>query len=374
MEDEPALHKERRRLLNPFFSRGAIIKLEGLLKQKVLELGNRIDNQSGPYNIYNAVRCMTVDIISHYYTGTPIGQLQIGDQNFYGGFLVAFDAVAQSLWNMVYHPYLRGILLNLPSAIARRMSKDAASILSLADTCKVAAQAYKIGDDNHEYPVILSAISHLSSQAAAAEAVDILVAGSDTTAFSLTVAIASIVQHPDIKDKLVSALKTQISNPEELPSLLELEKIEYLNACVQEAVRTASPVPGRLPRIVPENFPLVVDGKSVPPGSVVGMSAFTMHHSRELWGDDAASFNPERWVMRGKDLDQYMVSFSKGLRSCIGQNLAYAEMHFLLAYIFRKYDVKMAAENPTLDAKDAFTYCIRGHGLLVILNPDAEKR
>lgn len=52
------------------------------------------------------------------------------------------------------------------------------------------------------------------------------------------------------------------------------------------------------------------------------MSAYTMNYSEELWGTDARTFNPDRWLDgKGKSLDQHMSSFSKGVRSCIGQKL-----------------------------------------------------
>ncbi|KAJ9419789.1 hypothetical protein FOXG_06961 [Fusarium oxysporum f. sp. lycopersici 4287] len=71
--------------------------------------------------------------------------------------------------------------------------------------------------------------------------------------------------------------------------------MEYLNASVREVVRFAIASPGRLPRVVPQGGKtLVVDGRVVPAGSIIGMSAYTMNFSKGLWGDDAATFNPDR--------------------------------------------------------------------------------
>lgn len=369
-EDDPVLHKERRRLLNPFFSRGAVLKLEPLLRENVAELSARIDRQPGPYNIYNAVRCTTVDIISHYCTGKAFGQLEKSDANFYGGFLLPFDAVTKIFWNMLYSPLLRNLISAVPRPIAAAMSRDAASVIMLLTTCEAAARNYQKAAPASKYPAVFSALTHLSTADLGAEAVDLLVAGSDTTAFSLTVAFMNLGQNPTMKGRLVEELKAHISDVDRLPSLTDLESIPYLNACVRECIRIASPVPGRLPRVVPKGNPLIVDGQVVPEGTIVGISAYTMHHNRQLWGDDAASFNPDRWLRdKGKSLDQYMVSFSKGLRSCLGQNLAYAEIHIMLAYLFRKYDVQLAGDATPKHARDAFTYCIPSHGLMVDLQP-----
>lgn len=118
---------------------------------------------------------------------------------------------------------------------------------------------------------------------------------------------------------------------------------------MKEAVRLGSPIPGRLPRVVPEAHVevLSVDGMIVPAGvsvsiyyrspiclvfnniqnwlttpvsqSVVNITARTMHHSESIWGSDARAFNPNRWMIADiSTLEQNMVSFSKGPRQCLG--------------------------------------------------------
>jgi hypothetical protein len=50
------------------------------------------------------------------------------------------------------------------------------------------------------------------------------------------------------------------------------------------------------------------------------MSAYTMHTSEEIWGPDARVFNPDRWLTpAAKSLEQYLCTFSKGARMCLGQ-------------------------------------------------------
>jgi len=65
----------------------------------------------------------------------------------------------------------------------------------------------------------------------ATEGVDILVAGADTTAYTLTVALFCILKNPSIQRKLEDALSTVIKSPDAIPPVLELEKIEYLVSC-----------------------------------------------------------------------------------------------------------------------------------------------
>ncbi|KAK2042644.1 cytochrome P450 [Colletotrichum somersetense] len=368
-EHVPNIHKEARRRLNPFFSRRAIGQLESLLIEKITDLGKRIDSQSGPYNIFNAVRCTTVDIISHYCMGKSLGQLDESDKGFNTYFLSAFDASGAAVWDYVYRPVFRKVVTSIPPSIAKVISKKVRLMLAPPDACYAAAAEYIKSPPKPSHPIIFSNYTDHGVEELGVEANELLIAGSDTTACSLAVGIFHIAQSTHIKKKLVEALDAVITDAEKLPSLVELEAIEYLNASVREAVRFAMAVPGRLPRLVPHSdTPLVVDGQVVPAGSVIGMSAYTMNFSKELWGDDAATFNPDRWLgERGKGLDANMCSFSKGIRSCLGQNLAYAEIHFILAYLFRKYDVNLVDKEAKMETVDMFVTGIVGHAVMVNL-------
>ena len=56
------------------------------------------------------------------------------------------------------------------------------------------------------------------------------------------------------------------------------------------------------------------------------------------------TFNPDRWLKaadEGKRLDRYLVTFSKGPRSCIGINLAYSEMYLGVAALVSRFDMEL---------------------------------
>ncbi|GKU08933.1 unnamed protein product [Fusarium langsethiae] len=351
VEHDPDLHKQRRRRLNPYFYRRAIGELETLLKDKVEQLGNRIDSQNGPYNIYNAVRCTTVDIISHYCIGKSFGQLEKSDENFNSDFLHAFNFVSASIWKFMYQPALRWVVLSIHPTLAKIMSREAGYMLKLNGACHEAAISFKRDPAKSTDRTILSSLTDLDEKDMGAEAAVFLVAGSDITAYTLSAAIVQI----------------RVVDTKNLPSLLELEQIVYLNATVREAVRFAIAAPGRLLRVVPrDGKPLVVDEQLIPAGSIIGISAYTMNFSKKLWGDDAAEFNPDRWLGEGgKSLDTNMCSFSKGLRSCLGQNLAFVEIHYILAYLFAKYDIELVDKPDDIEVHDRFSTYVTKHAIMV---------
>ena len=73
----------------------------------------------------------------------------------------------------------------------------------------------------------------------------------------------------------------------------------------------------------------------IPPGTPVSMTSALIHHDESIF-PESYDFQPERWI-GNPGLDRYLVSFSKGSRSCVGINLAYAEMYLWLAGVFRRY-------------------------------------
>lgn len=88
-----------------------------------------------------------------------------------------------------------------------------------------------------------------------------------------------------------------------------------------------------------------MDGK-IPPGVTVGMDAYHMHSNDSVFPEPNA-FRPERWLNspKGPDgvrpLSNYLVSFSRGSRACIGLNLAYMELYVALATLFRRFDLEL---------------------------------
>lgn len=70
-------------------------------------------------------------------------------------------------------------------------------------------------------------------------------------------------------------------------------------------------------------------------------------HTDEAIFPDPWSFRPERWVGKeGIELHKYQMAFNKGSRSCVGINLAHAEMFLVIAAVAR-YDMKLYQTDET---------------------------
>ena len=119
-------------------------------------------------------------------------------------------------------------------------------------------------------------------------------------------------------------------------------------------------IPGHLPRVVPPAG-AVFDGLPLPPGTVVSMSAWLMHHDEAAFGPDPTAFDPERWINQSgsqekADLirarEKCMVPFGRGSRNCLGQALAMCELFYTTGTIFRHFEPGTIGVHPDFGRED----------------------
>jgi cytochrome P450 len=287
-----------------------------------------------------------------------------------------FDAAVDGLWKQIYNPVTRRLFEMIPRKLVAPFNPGLRRIVALVDEGLSSVKAYRSTEMKGDGPVIFDCLRHLPDEVAGMEAVAFLIAGSDTSALTLGSTVWHMCHDPSIKRKLTAALKEAFPEHRagEYPALPELESVPYLVACMKEGLRVAMPISGRLPRVVPgagSVAPLVVDDKVVSPGTVVGISAYTMHNSEELWGSNARSFQPERWLGEdAKGLDEHLVTFSKGARNCIGQTLARADIIVVLYMLFRNFDIELdAASEKGVLTSDNFTKKVLEPGLMLKMRP-----
>ncbi|KAK5661866.1 hypothetical protein OQA88_9974 [Cercophora sp. LCS_1] len=129
--------------------------------------------------------------------------------------------------------------------------------------------------------------------------------------------------------------------------------LPYLTAVIREGIRVWPPVVNLFPHDVPAGGDtIVVDGKEyfLPGGTEIGVSEQGMHHSKEIFGEDAPAFRPERWLEEGKDRLARMVktsdlTFGHGRWSCLGRPIAQLELTKTIFEVIRHFD--LASVNPS---------------------------
>lgn len=158
------------------------------------------------------------------------------------------------------------------------------------------------------------------------EALSVLFAGTDTTAALLINVFFELSRQPDVWARLSSEVDTLHGQK---PTYEQLKNMKYLRAVLNEIQRIRPIVPGngrqaRKDTVLPLGGG--EDGKSpilVKKGQIMIFATYSMHRRKDLYGDDADVFRPERWLdtedQKGLRMGWEFLPFSGGPRVCIGR-------------------------------------------------------
>lgn len=186
-----------------------------------------------------------------------------------------------------------------------------------------------------------------------AEALTQLIAGSDTTSNSSCALLYHAARTPGVLPKLQAELDAAIPDHVDVPTYDMVRDLPYLQAVINEALRYHSTSGIGLPRLIPEGSPGIhLCGHFFPPGTVLSVPTYTIHHSTEIWGPDASEFRPERWEEPTARQKNAFIPFSHGPRSCVGRNVAEMEMKLIVATWARRYDVFLRQDY--MDTREGF--------------------
>lgn len=177
-----------------------------------------------------------------------------------------------------------------------------------------------------------------------------LFAGSDTTAISISWCLHYLSLKPELQSRLRAELMAYNSDaPTSTDPIATLDSLPFLDAVVKETFRFAPPVHGTI-RVatqddyIPLSEPLVLKTNElvreirIRKGSYVHIPIEGLNYSKDIWGDDAQCFNPDRWfslplsASRNPGLANLM-TFSFGSHACIGWRFSVIEMKIFLAVL-----------------------------------------
>jgi benzoate 4-monooxygenase len=232
-------------------------------------------------------------------------------------------------------------------AVRRRLQAQASGDLAVRSTDLL--EKLQNGKDEDGNP--------MGREELTAEALTLLIAGSDTTSNSTCAILYHLARTPKAQAKLHSELDRAIPDTTVdlegggLPVRVEDvkgEKLPYLDACINEGLRIHSTSALGLPRVVPPGG-LTVEGIHFVEGTVLSVPSYTIHRDPEVWSAphgeedwDIEDFRPERWLdltPEKRDLiNKTFNPFSVGPRACVGKNLAFLELQIIVASLVRRWE------------------------------------
>ncbi|CAI7666743.1 unnamed protein product [Penicillium bialowiezense] len=173
-----------------------------------------------------------------------------------------------------------------------------------------------------------------------------VLAGSDTTAIMLRAIIYFLLTNPASLRNLEHELRQAHSQGQlsEIVTWKESRNLKYLDACVKEAGRLHPAIGLTLERVVPRGGATIC-GQFFEQGTNIGMNPWVIHRDKEVFGADAAEWNPDRWLDPDMEkvtrMDNSLLTFGSGSRTCIGKNISYLEIYKLIPTIFARYEIEL---------------------------------
>lgn len=169
----------------------------------------------------------------------------------------------------------------------------------------------------------------------------ILFAGRDTTASLLGWMFIRLALNPDIYQKLRKIVLAEFPVGSEI-TFTGLKGCRYLQHVINESLRLHPTVPFNS-RVATRDTTLPVGGGpdrkspiAVRKGETIGFIVYAMHRRRDLFGEDADEFRPERWEQRIPAWQ--FLPFNGGPRICLGQQFAIVEASYVLVKMAQHFD------------------------------------
>ncbi|KAH7122797.1 cytochrome protein [Dendryphion nanum] len=173
-----------------------------------------------------------------------------------------------------------------------------------------------------------------------------IVAGSDTTAVSLSSVIYHLITSPQSLSKLRREIEDHGASHTRL-TFKESQDMPYLQAVIKEALRLHPATGLPLWRVVPEGG-VELGEHWLPAGTNIGINSWVAHYDKSIFGEDAHIFRPERWEEakieggeRYKIMEAYYMPFGLGSRTCLGRHISTLEMCKLVPEIVKNFDLTL---------------------------------
>lgn len=343
------LHGERKKLLANAYSKSSILngRAAGLVSGKIQEFLDLIAiNEGKPEETFRSMHYYSLDSITNFIYGPSNGGTSSMQGNASHQALlddIISPARRRLTWCAVHFPrlvkwlYTRSGLMEtlvtpfLPMQKPSTYTGIRAHALASSKSAKGSASN---ASSQEEEETILNRLYHLQSLASksaaltdlqiASECADHFLAGIDTTSDTLMFMLwaLSLPQNSIYQQKLrdealsIGASDLDVNGN---PTVEVAGRLPSLNAVINESLRLCAPLPGSEARSA--DVDTVIDGYTIPAGTVVEMAPYSLHRNAEVF-EEPLKWNPDRWLTddleKLAEMKRWFWPFSSGGRMCIG--------------------------------------------------------
>ncbi|KAH6691663.1 benzoate 4-monooxygenase cytochrome P450 [Plectosphaerella plurivora] len=346
------VHNELRAKTAIGYSGKDIEGLEAAVDGQILALVRLIDTRYissqadfRPMDLAMKTQYLTLDVITTVSFGGAFGFLEM-DEDVHS----YIEMTEKSMPMMLFLSVLPGLAAFMQSPIFRRFMPSERDHVGFGQFIAIAKKvvAERIASGKQRRDMLGSFLAHgLTREEAESEALVQVIAGSDTTATAIRMTMLYLMGSPTAYNALIKEIRDAdasglISSP---VREVEARRLQYLQAVLKEGLRVFPPVTGLMSVVVPPGGD-VMHGMNVPAGTEIGWSAFGVLRNKAVFGPDADTFRPERWLEAHPDqlkamTAQWELVFKYGKWQCLGKTIALLELNKVYVELLRRFDFSL---------------------------------
>jgi cytochrome P450 len=233
----------------PMFEHYAQLLVQGLRKSSTVP-NNKVDMERW----YNYA---TFDVMADLTFGEPLHLLEDQSHEWFLDNVFSFLKLQSMSQLLRYYPFCAGALrpFFIPKKLVSRQARNNKECIA-----KVNRRLERASDKQDVWGLVMKQEGEkaMSRPEMHANAITMMVAGTETTATALSGLTFYLLRNPDKMKKLTEEIRSNFDEESEI-DIRSLARLEYLNACIQEGLRMYPPVPLGPPRLVPEGGANVCD-------------------------------------------------------------------------------------------------------------------
>ncbi|KAG5803548.1 hypothetical protein H9Q74_012956 [Fusarium xylarioides] len=355
-----AQHARKRRYIAHSFAPKSSRAAEGPIANKVELLVRKWDEMidKGPqFDGFTQLECrrwftyLSFDITGDLLFSEPFGMLENGSDLVKidkkpGSYVSMMNSLAQrsaAVATLGVLPWLKPHAHLLPDPFFHKGMDGLQNLLGV--TSAHVKERMAAAQDNHEdwLSLLLRARDEhgelLKFEEVASESLTLFMAAIETVSNTLSAMMYYLATSPSSLQKLQAEVDS-IHVSGTVTPFAHVRALPYLDAVLNETMRLHSVLGIGLPReVLPGSKGVHLDSFYFPPSTVLSVPIYAIHRSRDIWGQDANEFRPERWEKLSDRQKTAFMPFGHGPAACVGRNLAEVEMKMIAATLTRRYNI-----------------------------------
>ncbi|KAJ4489387.1 cytochrome P450 [Lentinula edodes] len=387
---EGEVHNRQRKALNPAFSASQLRQFLDLFQRSTSRLAKKWKEEelvdgTGNGKVINVTHWLpriTLDVIGESAFGYDFGALD-GRANELGEIFKHMFADSRLyperpliLWRAFRRSIpapLGDFLCRFPTKAEKRFKEFSTASKKVAKSVFDTASLQTNGEEDLKGSKdVLSVLLRSNMTADPKKALDedevlsqmatIILAGHETTASTTTWLLYELGKSLKDQSRVYDEIREMRNRigPDVEPTASDYDSMPFFNAVIKEGLRLHPIVPALIRQaasddVIPLEFPVISESGEelsqipVSKGQRVSVSISVYNRLTQVWGKDANEWNPERFLHETKKdttLGVYanLMTFSAGVRACIGWRFALMELQAILFGLLEKFEFSPGPE------------------------------